>query len=286
VIVSPWLGHSYIGPTDTPVDEPPDEVRTVREDVLEILGTVNACTDPAVPQLDEDDVIDTDVGIRPLIAEPGRSSYETSRRHVLHDHVDAGVLRLWSIGGGKWTTGRALGEDVLDALLAHRCLAGAASVASSTRRRPVHGTFGWATDAEPFLEAAARGRTELPVEPESRIHLARLYGTHHDAVLDLVAVDGRLGARVSDRPGRWDIGAQVAYAVLEESARTLADIVDRRLVLGTLGPVTAGELDAVAAVAGPLLGWDGPTRRSAVDAELARRDAVRRGWARPRATGA
>jgi glycerol-3-phosphate dehydrogenase len=280
VIVSPWMGFSFIGPTDTPVDEEPDDVRAVAEDVDLILDTVNACADPAAGRLTPDDVVDTAVGIRPLIVEPGRSTYETSRRHVLHDHRAHGVHGLWSIGGGKWTTARALGEDVVSALLADRRFAGHHAVAASTRRRPVAGTFGWAVDAEPFLEAAARRQDGLPVEPESRLLLARLLGTGQDAVLDLVAADPRLGRRVSSRPGCWDIGAQVVHAVVAETARTLSDIVDRRLVLGTLGPVTAEELRTVATIAAPLLGWDAEAAAHAVDEEISRRDATRRRWAR------
>jgi glycerol-3-phosphate dehydrogenase len=286
VIVSPWMGYSFIGPTDTPVDEEPDDVRTVREDVDEILGTVNACTDPSSPPLTHDDVLDTAVGIRPLVVEPGRSTYETSRRHVLHDHAVHGVVGLWSIGGGKWTTARALGEDVVDTLLADPALRTARPRPASTVARPVHGAFGWAADAEPFLESAARRGDDLHLDPDVRLHLARLYGTDHEAVLELVAADRRLGHRVSERAGRWDIGAQVAHAVVAESARTLADIVDRRLVLGTLGPVTRAELERVAEVAAPLLGWDDAVARAAVDAELERRAAIRRRWAQPTPIGA
>jgi glycerol-3-phosphate dehydrogenase len=150
----------------------------------------------------------------------------------------------------------------------------------------VHGAFGWATDAEPFLESAARRGDDLHLDPDVRLHLARLYGTDHEAVLELVAADPRLGRRVSDRAGRWDIGAQVAHAVLAESARTLADIVDRRIVLGTLGPVTRGEMEHVAGIAAPLLGWDASTAHAEVDAELERRAAIRRRWAEPLPAGA
>ena len=41
-----------------------------------------------------------------------------------------------------------------------------------------------------------------------------------------------------------------------ESACTVTDVIDRRLVLGTLGGVTPDEIATVAAIAAPLLGWD------------------------------
>ena len=79
-------------------------------------------------------------------------------------------------------------------------------------------------------------------------------------MIDLVASDAELGRRIAERPGRLDIAAQVVVAVRDELALTLADIVDRRLVLGTLGQVEPAELQRVARIAAPLLGW--PDERS------------------------
>ncbi len=253
VIVSPWEGHSFIGPTDTPVDDDPDDVRAVTEDVDLILDTVNATT---TTPLARTDVRHVTVGIRPLVKEQGADSYSTSRRHELYDHATAGVANLWSIGGGKWTTARALGEHVLDVLLRSPALAGVPTRPFSSRRAPVHGAFAWASDAGPYLDGAARARPELQLPTDVRLHLARLYGTDHDAVLDLVAAEPALARRVSGRAGRLDIAAQVVHAVVAESASRVGDVIDRRLVLGTLGGVTEAEVRTVAGIMAPLCGWD------------------------------
>lgn len=262
VIVSPWEGHSFIGPTDTPVDDEPDDVRAASDDVSLILDTVNATT---TTPLTRADVRHVTVGIRPLVKQQGADSYSTSRRHELYDHANSGVANLWSIGGGKWTTGRALGEHVLDVVLAAPALAGVRTREFSSRRTPVHGAFAWASDAGPYLQGAQRSRPELGLPADVRLHLARLYGTDHDAVLDLVAAEPSLAARVSDRPGRLDIAAQVVYAVTHESALRIGDVIDRRLVLGTLGGVTAHEVARVADLMAPLLGWDDTRRAAEID---------------------
>ena len=263
VIVSSWQGRSFIGPTDTPIDEEPDDVRAVHDDVDQILETVNSTMGADQRRLTTDDIEATTVGIRPLIVDEGRDSYHTSRRHELYDHGPSGVANLWSIGGGKWTTGRATGVEVAEALLKSAGLKGVATRSYDSRNRAAAGSFGWAEDAEPYLDAAVRSRPALTLAPEIRLHLARLYGTDHERILDLVERDPALGARISDQPGRWDIGAQVVYGVLEESARTLDDLLDRRLVLGTLGRVTMSEIEAVAGIAAPLLGWsEGAAPRS------------------------
>lgn len=273
VIVSPWMGRSFIGPTDTPMEGRPDDAAALPEDVSSLLETVNQTIGPPSARLTPDDVELTTVGIRPLVVGDGADTYSASRRHELYDHRRDGVHHLWSIGGGKWTTARALAEDVLDTLVRDPALAASRARRArraSTRRAPAAGTFAWAADPGPYLDAAVRGRPDVAVDPEARVHLARLYGTAHGDVLDLVAADPALGRRVSARPGRLDIGAQVVHAVTAESARTLADIVCRRLVLGTLGGVTPGELRVVAGLAAPLLGWDGGRVEAEVAAEAAR----------------
>lgn len=272
VVVSPWHGRSLIGPTDTPVDGAMDDVRADAGDVDELLAIANACRVPSA-RLGRDNVDDVTVGVRPLIAVRGRDSYSSSRRHEVYDHGQEGVEGLWSVAGGKWTTGRAMGEHVADRVLGP-------SPPSPTRSRPVRGAWGWAAEPSAVGELARRLRPDVGLPAAVRQHLARLYGTACGAVLDVIAEHPALARRVSDRPGCHDVLAQVVVAVRDEGACTLADVVDRRLVLGTLGPVPTTELAAVAAVAAPLLGWpDDGAAQVAEDAER-RRARRARAWQR------
>jgi len=272
VVVSPWMARELIGPTDTPVDGSPDSVAADRGDVELILDTVNSCRAGSA-QLTPSDVDDVTVGIRPLVTDGGADTYTASRRHRLYDHADDGIAGLWSIAGGKWTTGRATAEELVGRL------AGSPRFRSPTRRRAVPGASGWAAEPAEVFDAAARHRPDVELSAATREHLVRLYGTRAIGLIDLVADDPALGEPVSPRPDRLDIAAQVVVAVRDEDARTLADVVDRRLVLGTLGDVTAGELEQVAAVAAPLLGWPDAGRPAAAD-EHARRQARRAAWHR------
>jgi glycerol-3-phosphate dehydrogenase len=280
VIVSPWQGYSFIGPTDTPVDDTPDTVRADHDDVELILQTVNDTISGGHRKLTVDDIEATTVGVRPLISQGGKDSYTTSRRHELYDHAPSGVRNLWSIGGGKWTTGRALGHETVVALLGSAALRGVATRRFDSRREPVSSAFGWAEDAAPFLAQAAAARPSLGLGADTMLHLARLYGTEYVRVLDLVERDPRLGQRLSDRPERLDIAAQAVFAVTHESACTLADVIDRRLVLGTLGQVDRTDVERVAVVVAPVLGWSVEQAAAAVEAELARRAAIVARWRR------
>jgi glycerol-3-phosphate dehydrogenase len=281
VIVSPWMGRSFIGPTDTAISEEPDAVVADRSDVDLILDTINTALAPAVPPLTLDDVEATTVGIRPLVVDEGEDSYTASRRHEIYDHGTAGVANLWTIAGGKWTTGRAMGEEMVELLLRAPALEGLEPRRFDSSTAAVAGAFAWAEDAEPYLEQAARTRPELGLPADVRLHLARLYGTEHERVLDLVVHQPELGERVSQRPGRLDIAAQAVFAVTDETARTLSDIIDRRMVLGTLGRVTAEEVARVAAVVAPLLGWADAEQAAAVEREVERRRWLESQWRTP-----
>jgi glycerol-3-phosphate dehydrogenase len=279
VIVSPWMGHSFIGPTDTPEPSHPDDVHAQHVDVGELLDTVNATIGPPDQRLDRDDVETVTVGIRPLIVQEGKDSYHTSRRHELYDHRASGVRGLWSIGGGKWTTARSLGEEVVDELLGAPELVGRTGRnRHPTRRLTAADAFGWAADAQPYLDAVVRRRPELPVAAPTRQHLARLYGTAVDEVMALVGNDRGLAAAVSADPTRLDIGAQVVHAITCEAACTLSDVIDRRLVLGTLGRVAPREVRAVAEIAAAWWGWDDQRLQHEVDLEVARRHRIEALW--------
>lgn len=279
VIVSPWQGMSFIGPTDTPIDGGPEAVRADPDDVELILSTVNDTISGGVPKLGHDDILDTTVGVRPLVG-GGSDSYTTSRRHELYDHAPSGIVNLWSIGGGKWTTARALGEETLDRLLRAPALADLPTRRFRSARTAVSTAFAWAHDPAPFLARAASWRPGLGLDPTVLEHLARLYGTAFTDVLDLVEREPHLAQRLSTRPGVLDIAAQAVFAVTDESARTLADVVDRRLVLGTLGQVGRDELERVGSAVGPVLGWTPEQTVAEVDAELARRAGIVAGWRR------
>ncbi len=278
VIVSPWQGMSFIGPTDTAVDDTPDTVSVDSTDVQLVLDTVNATIAHGHHKLTPDDIEATTVGIRPLIVDESKDSYTTSRRHELYDHAPSGVHNLWSIGGGKWTTGRALGDETVRTLMRSPALQGVASKPFDSRRAPAYGAFGWADDPQPYFDAITAAVRPAAIDEATLLHLARLYGTEYVEVLDLVHADPRLAARLSQRDGRLDIAAQAVFAVTHEGALTLADVIDRRLVLGTLGAVSRDEIEHVARWIAQPLGWSVEATVAAVDGELDRRAALAARW--------
>lgn len=257
IVVNPWEGRTLVGPTDTPADSPETTVADINL-LRETLDSVS------VRPLVREDVQDTIVGVRPLIDE-GNDTYTSSRRFDIRDHGPNGLPGLFTVSGGKWTTGRKMGEKVMDTVIeaSHRHLPPTRTFDS--RYLDLSTSFGdYDTVAAAFTAAASRV-PEAGLPRDTRVHLARLYGTDHEKVLALVAADRTLAARLG---GSADIAAQAVYAVTVEAARTLADVLDRRLTVGTLGLVDAAVVEQVATLIAPLLGWAAERRQAEVDAYL------------------
>ncbi|MBV9061695.1 MAG: glycerol-3-phosphate dehydrogenase/oxidase, partial [Alphaproteobacteria bacterium] len=111
--VLPWRGHSLLGTTDAPFTGSPNHVGVAEEDIAAFLAFINAHLPSA--DLQRGDVKHFYAGLRPLVDDGRRSTYNASRRAELIDHgKDDGVAALYSAIGGKWTTSRRLAEQVVD----------------------------------------------------------------------------------------------------------------------------------------------------------------------------
>lgn len=148
-----------------------------------------------------------------------------------------------------------------------------------SRRVAAFGAFAWAEDAEPFLRAAAAELVELGLSPRSAETVARLYGSEYRSIAELVRSEPTLGRPVGADAD--DVGAQVVFAVTYEAARTLSDVIDRRLVAGTIGTVGRETLLTVARIAAPLWGWDEARITEEVRREHDRRTVAATHWRTP-----
>jgi glycerol-3-phosphate dehydrogenase len=275
-LILPWMGRSLIGPTDVPYSGHPDQVKARDEEIEALASDLEAALPPGVFRREMIRHVIT--GIRPLVSleEPnkgpgsggGRGTRAISRKSEIYDHAPdlAGLL---SVGGGKWTTSRALGADVL--AVVRKKLGPAATSgrnanapapssgpgrSGDTRRLPFISAPGFDESAQEYTAFALREFSTPGIPDAVHRHLILLYGTRHTKVLDLARENPRLSARISEREDRLDIFAQVDFAVRDESALTLDDLVRRRLSLGTLERPTAPELLAIAEHAAKLLHWD------------------------------
>lgn len=263
--VIPWEGFSLIGPTDRPYTKHPDELRPEEEDFNQLFKDVND-TLPGAP-LTREMIVDIPIGIRPLIFS-GKSTYRASRRYEILDHESKGLHGLISVAGGKWTTSRQLGEDVIRLVQSKLPDAGN-RMNINTAELPLFGSPGFGNPDDIYIDFSLKNFSTDGISPEVHRHLISMYGTEHTRILEYVHRKKALAKPVSDRFPTKDIMAQVLFAVEHEGARTVSDIIRRRIALGTYGKPTEKELLGIAQLAAPVLKWSQTEIRRQVKAALA-----------------
>jgi glycerol-3-phosphate dehydrogenase len=245
IFVVPWNDHYLIGSTDIRYEGDLDDVRTDDDEIDYLLAETNALISGA--GLTRDDVCYAYSGVRPLPYVPHGAEGAITRRHIIHDHSPH-LRGLLSIIGGKLTTHRSLAEEAVD----HVCGLLGVRRECRTARLPLPGAAGIALDAFAATFAASSG---LPARVAAR--LVSLYGSRATGVLAIA--DQSPDLREPFDPDSGAIGAEVVFAVREEFALNLVDILMRRTMVG-LGPRMAIGADlAAAAVASRYLGWDSTT---------------------------
>ena len=236
VFITPWLDHHIIGTTDVRDDGDPGAVRTAQWEV-DYLVAEAARVLPGIG-IEHRAILYAYSGVRPLPRTPdGVAEGAITRRSFVVDHGREGAARLLSIVGGKLTTARRLGREVGEQVR---------SRIGGPRARGVRALPARDDGAAAFLPPAAME------------HLRNLYGPRAYAVASYTASDPSLAEPISD--AHPDIAAQVAYAVQQEGARTVADVLFRRTAIGLSGDLGRSAAAPTAAVMQRLLGWSDAQR--------------------------
>jgi glycerol-3-phosphate dehydrogenase len=185
----PWHGHTLVGTTDTPVAKTTAEPVAMEEEIEFILQTASLYLAKAPTRADVHSVF---AGIRPLVKQgDGGRTASLSRDHTIVIE-DSGIV---TIAGGKWTTYRHMAEDCVNQAAT---LGGLDERPCITAGLPIHGSH-----------RAAEAFGALSV-----------YGSDAPAVRELSG--GRLHAALPYTSG------EVLWAVREEMARTVEDVLARR----------------------------------------------------------
>jgi glycerol-3-phosphate dehydrogenase len=230
----PWLGKTVLGTTDTPRTDAPLEPTPRADEVAFILREAGRYLARAPGAADVRSVW---VGLRPLVKPAGGADGDTkaiSREHT----VWVARSGLVSVTGGKWTTYRAMAEDVLA-----RCMA-----AGLLPQRPAGVTASLRLVGAPAVGSASRSLAAPPGE--------HLYGSEAEALRALpgatnwLAFDAESGAGILSE-------AMVRFAVRHEFARCTEDVLARRSRLLFLDAAQAAAVaPAVAAVVAEETGRD------------------------------
>lgn len=198
----PWHNHTLVGTTDVAIRDTPIEPRATEDEINFILETAGRYLERPPTRAD---ILSVFAGIRPLVrAGDGTNTARLSRDHTIH--IDpSGLL---TIAGGKWTTYRNMAEDCVDQAAMLGQLDDRPCV---TKELPIHGS--------------------QPTPPEDSDDLAlsdlAVYGSDAELILELSRKHHHLSARL--HPALPCIGAQVVWAVRHEMARTVEDVLARRM---------------------------------------------------------
>jgi glycerol-3-phosphate dehydrogenase len=236
----PWRGHTLLATTDTPFTGDPATVAVSESDIESFLVTFRKY----LPQADlaRGRVEFFYAGLRPLVSDGSKDSYNVSRRSELVDHGKEGDLDgVFSALGGKWTTSRGLAETITDALATRL---GRKTSRCTTAATPLPG------GRFDRFEDMVRGYQKTWPGISSLRNLAHMLGARLPEALR--------GARLTDLAAlspSGDTMAQVRFAMTEEMALTLEDMVMRRTAIGQFGRPNAGVLEKVAGAMAAQLGW-------------------------------
>ncbi|MFT4830368.1 MAG: glycerol-3-phosphate dehydrogenase [Psychroserpens sp.] len=204
----PWHDKVVVGTTDTVLDSHNLEPIALEEEIKFILTTANRYL---TKKVERKDVLSMYAGLRPLAAPQDESekTKEISRSHK----IIVSNSGLVTITGGKWTTYRRMAQDTLNKVIA---LGKLENKSCRTANLAIHGSM----------------------EINDRSNHLYVYGTDCKAIENLIQEDPKLREKL--HPKLDYIKAEVVWAVRNEMARTIEDVLARR--------VRALFLDARAAV--------------------------------------
>ena len=190
----PWLGKVLLGTTDTPRESIESEPTPLASEVDFILSEAGKYLAHAPSVTDVRSIWG---GVRPLVRPPeAANTKDISREHVVVEDVSG----LVTVTGGKWTTYRAMAEDVL----AHCVEAGLLESGESSRT----------------IDLRLIGAPDTVSHKISDPPGAHLYGTEAVLLDQLPGHQHELGMGLTE--------AMVRFAVRYEAARTVEDVLARR----------------------------------------------------------
>jgi len=190
----PWHNKVVVGTTDTPVEHAALEPVALEKEISFILDTAGAYL---TSKPTRKDVLSVFAGLRPLAAPQGeqQKTKEISRSHK----IIVSASKLFTMLGGKWTTYRKMGEDMVDRIEKELKWDKRTSKTASLQIHGYEKNINW---QDPFY----------------------YYGS--DAIALKSQMNGSAGKWLSEELKIHP--QQIIWAVQHEMARTLEDFLSRR----------------------------------------------------------
>jgi len=245
----PWQGHTIVGSTDKKCDATSSP--GVEEDEIQYLVNEAASCLSSDIRVRRSDVLSAWQGWRPLYRDPNAPpGAPVSRHHVVGTDDSSGVI---FICGGKWSTYRAMAEELVDKVVAYKNFAHAGPCV--TKAIKLIGGEGYHSLLNVQLVQ------KYGVSHEIAEHLCHTYGACAFAVCEMsrptgkTATQHRFGRQLVD--GYPFIEEEIEYTCKHEMAITVKDMLTLRMRLAYLNSELAKEaIPKVADLMGDVLKWD------------------------------
>ena len=265
IFAIPWRGRTVVGTTDTDFTGTADDCHADADDVRYLCESANGYFPGS--KLTPDDVIATWAGLRPLIrAGDDQPESAVSREHEVFTRDDGVVI----IAGGKLTTYRRMAAEAVRAAIKwlrehDETFEAAGRERAGTKHRPLPGGAG--LDPPTLESVAAIGRAlmdELGLDADAATNLCGVYGARAPELAALIRAEPALRDRLDpELPYVW---AEVEFAVASDRARTVDDVLSRRVPLLLVARDQGlGVCEAVAARMAARLGWSDEERARHVE---------------------
>lgn len=195
IFVIPWNGHTLVGTTDTWVKNIHLEPKPFRNEVRFLISHLSRYLNQ---EITDKDILSVFAGLRPLLAsKDSKYTAKMTRGHSIFNSPSG----LITITGGKWTAYRKMGEDTVNHAIALNRLP---NLPSKTETLHLHG---WLEYPKNYLE--------------------HTYGSDASYIEKLCREQAFLKEKI--HPDFEYIQAEVIWACRYEMARTLEDVLARRM---------------------------------------------------------
>lgn len=197
----PWHNRIVVGTTDTLIKKHSLEPIALESEIQFVLETAQRFLAKKPTRAD---VLSVYAGLRPLAApeDEGKSTKEVSRSHK----IIVSETGLITITGGKWTTYRKISEDIIDKAIKVGKLP---KKECNTEHLPIHGNQATTT-----------------LDRENHLYI---YGSDIPEIIKLQQNEPELKEKL--HPDHEFTMAEVVWAIRHEMARTVDDILARRVRL-------------------------------------------------------
>ncbi len=245
LFVVPWRGKSMSGTEYIPYEGDPDAFEITPAEIQTFIDDFNDAYPEA--NLTLDDILHVHGGLVPIHGVDSKSgSVRLGKHYEIRDHRQDGVEGIVSVLGVKYTTARFVAAKILDHVYAAWKETSPPSTSATT---PLHD--GQIERFDVFLKKAGGEKRPFSIPPNVLYQLVCNYGSAYQNVLSYVEMNALDESDIDMAVTK----AETRYAVREEMAQTLADVLFRRTELGSAGYPGDTVVQACADVMAQELGW-------------------------------